>query len=251
MKDENRILDFFRNPFVFTGRTRLYHLLGTVVIESVIGVYDGLSEPLAGNASERSHFKDSGKREFLFIRTERAQLVGKLLGKHRHCSVNEIYRRAAAACLFIHHRARTDIMGHVRDMDTNLIVPVLKDTERKGVIKVLCIGRVYSECEYIPEIPALSYILGGYLVRNAVSRIRNLRFETIREGELRKDGMHFGVILARLSEHIHDVSVRGRLMSFPSVHHCGHLHSGTGLKFLTPLTVLGHFKHIVDCIYIL
>ena len=140
-------------------------------------------------------------------------------------------------------------MGHVRDMDTHLIVSVIKDTERKSIIKVLCIGRVYSECEYIPEIPALSYILSGYLVRNAVSRIRHLRFETVRKSELRKDGMHFGVILARLSEHIHDMSVRGRLMSFPAVHHCGHLHSGTGLKFLTSLTVLGHFIYIVDCIY--
>ena len=42
---------------MFTGWAGLNHPLGTIVIESVIRIYDGLAEPLSCNASKRRHFK--------------------------------------------------------------------------------------------------------------------------------------------------------------------------------------------------
>ena len=54
-------------------------------------------------------------------------------------------------------------MGHIRDMDTDLIITVIQLQERKRIIEVLRICRVNRKGQYITEIPSSCNILGSYL----------------------------------------------------------------------------------------
>ena len=58
--------------------------------------------------------------------------------------------------------------------------------------------------------------------------------------------MHLGVVLARLSEHVHDVAARRKLAARPVIHDSCHLHSRTDLQFLP--AVLSCDKQSVYCI---
>ena len=125
------------------------YLLGSLICEPVIGIDDRPAEPLGCNPSERSDFEYSRECELRLPRTERAQLVGKFLGQHRHSPVHEIYRSAPCLGLIVHDRARVDVMGDISDMDSHFVIAVVEGPEREGVIEVLGVSRVYSECEHI------------------------------------------------------------------------------------------------------
>ena len=125
------------------------YLLGSLICEPVIGIDDRPAEPLGCNPSERSDFEYSRECELRLPWTERAQLVGKFLGQHRHSPVHEIYRSAPCLGLIVHDRARVDVMGDISYMDSYFVIAVFEGSERKGVIEVLGVSRVYSECEHI------------------------------------------------------------------------------------------------------
>ena len=55
-------------------------------------------------------------------------------------------------------------MCHVGDMHSNLIVAVFKLAERQGIVKVLRICRVDSECQYVPEVFSFCKIRLGYFL---------------------------------------------------------------------------------------
>ena len=180
------------------------------------------------------------------MRTEGAELVAELLRKHRHSPVDQIYRSTTGLRLLIDHIARLHIMGDVSDMDSYFVISIFKLLERESVVKVLRISRVNRECQYITEVLSALKILSSNIFRYAVGCICDLRLETVWKGIFRKDSMHLGVVLARLSEHIDDMSARAHLMARPVIHDRSDLHARTGLQLLTSVSVLSELEHLMD-----
>ena len=101
-------------------------------------------------------------------------------------------------------------MRHIGDVYTDLNVAVLKLAVRESVIEVLGIGRVDSKCGHLTEIPALGYVLGGYLVRHGLGCGLHFRLKAVRQAVLGQDGVHLGVIGSGLAQHVHDAAYRSR-----------------------------------------
>ena len=109
-------------------------------------------------------------------------------------------------------------------MDSDLVVAVVQFLEGQCVVEVFRVRRVDGECQGVAEIPTTLEIFLCDLVRNLVGGVLHLRLEPVRQGIFGKDGVHFRVVLARHSEHIHDVTLRGRLTLVPSVDQSRHFH---------------------------
>ena len=149
---------FYRDTLVSSLRI-VYDLLSLLVCEPVVRIYDGLAEPLADDAAERSHLEDCRECELLLLRTERAELVAELLREHRHGPVHQVYRCAALLRFFVHNRPRLHIVSDIGDMHSYLVVAVFQHLERQGVVEVLCVSRVYGECQCLTEVPASLEVL--------------------------------------------------------------------------------------------
>ena len=122
-------------------------------------------------------------------------------------------------------------MRHIGDMDSNLVIAVIEDLERKCIVEVLRIGRVYRESKSVTEILSFCQVLSRYLIGNAVGRIGNLCLKPVRKCIFCKDCMHLRIVGTRFAEHIHDMAHRGRLVAVPMVNHSRHLHSLAGSQF--------------------
>ncbi len=116
-------------------------------------------------------------------------------------------------------------MGHIGDVDSDLVVTVVQFLERKRIVKVLGVRRVYRECQCVAEVSALLDVLFRDLVRDLVGGVLHLRLEPVRQGIFSENGMHLRVVLARHSEYIHDVAFRSRLALVPAVDQSRHFHS--------------------------
>ena len=114
-------------------------------------------------------------------------------------------------------------MGHIGDMHSDLYVAVLELAVREGIVEVLGVGRVNSEGGHLAEVPALGYVLGGYLVRYGLSSGLHLGLETVRQAVLGQDGVHLGVVGTRLAQHIYDAACRSRSLPRPVGHDDGGL----------------------------
>ena len=135
-------------------------------------------------------------------------------------------------------------------MDSYFIISIFKPTERKGIVEVLCVSRVDGECQYISEVTTSLKVLSCNLLRYPVGRIRHFRLKAVWKGILGKDRMHFGVVLARLSEHVDNMSARGHLASWPVVNDRSDLHSRTHLQLLTSVSILSELVHPMDGILV-
>ena len=98
------------------------------------------------------------------MRTQRTEFVAEFFGQHRHRPVDKIYRGSSLAGLFVHHIMRLYIMSHIGNMYSDLIVAVFKHLERKSIVKILCICRVNSKCQDIPEVASALEIFCSYLL---------------------------------------------------------------------------------------
>ena len=111
-------------------------------------------------------------------------------------------------------------------MHTHLVISVLEFPERQSIVEVLRILRVDSKGQCIPEILSALEVFFCDFVRYAVRSIFHLRLEPVWQTVFCQDGMHFGIIGTRLSEHIHKMSLWVRLSPVPTVHKHRNLESG-------------------------
>ena len=103
-------------------------------------------------------------------------------------------------------------------MHSHFVIAVRQSPEGKCIIEVLGIGRVNSESQDIPEILSVFQVGLFYLFGNLVRGILHLRLETVREVEFRKNCVHLGIVVPRLSEHIDYVATRTVVSPVPAVH---------------------------------
>ena len=113
-----------------------------------------------------------------------------------------------------------------------------------GVVEVLRVGRVYGESKGITEVLAALEVLGSDLVGNLVRGVLHLLGETVRETELREDGVHLGLVVPGHTEDVDDMALGAEVVFFPAVHDGGGLHAGLAAHLegllLVDLDVIWH-----------
>ena len=204
---------------------RLDDLLGLVIVETVVRIDDGAAVPLAVNLGVVVQLEYRRIAELVLVRTQRAELVAEVLRQHRHGAVHKIYRSGAVVGLLVDNVARLHIESDVGDMYSHLVAALTQLHERNGVVEVLGVGRVDGEGSDLAVVLALRNLRIGDGVGYLVGGLADLRFEAVRQLELRQDGVHLGVVLAGLSQHVHDLADGLHALAGPVGHHHGHLHS--------------------------
>ena len=102
---------------------------------------------------------------------------------------------------------------------------VVKDLVGNGIVEVLGVSRVYCKDTVLAQVLSAFQILCGnllwYLFRLSLHFSRKL----VRKTVFGQYGVHFRVVLARLSKHIHNLSDRSLAASREVLDQNGHLHS--------------------------
>ena len=97
-------------------------------------------------AAVRAEDHAHGERRPVFVRAQRAEVVGDALGQHRHDAVGEIDRIAALQRLAVERRARPHIGRDVgdgdRDDEAAAIVRIGVGRGMDGVVVILGVGRI-------------------------------------------------------------------------------------------------------------
>ena len=85
----------FENLFRKVALAGFDHSLSLFVAETAVGIDDSLAEPLFLNICVLVKFKNCRKTEFVLIGAKAAKIVAQSLGKHRHNTVDKVYRSGA------------------------------------------------------------------------------------------------------------------------------------------------------------
>ena len=117
-------------------------------------------------------------------------------------------------------------------MHAYFIIAVGKALNRKGVVEILGVRRVYGEGETLAEVLPALHLPASYGIRYLVRSFLDLPAEAVRQIELGEYGVHLSVIGTRLAQHITDMAARAYILPFPTVHEGCHLHSRLGSEFL-------------------
>ena len=204
---------------------RVDDLLGQLIGEPVVGGDHRPAEPGVDDLGHRGDLEDGGEGELLLVRTQGAELVGELFREHGHGAVHQVDGGAAGLGLDVHGSARFHVVGDVGDMDAHLEVAVVQLAEGQGVVVVLGVGRVDGEGEGLAEVLAAGAVLVGDFVGNGIRGVLHGLVELVRKAELRQDGVHFGVVLARHAQDVHDVADGAGFAARPLVHDGRDLHA--------------------------
>ena len=178
-------------------------VLGLLVGETVVGVDDGLAEPLFFYVGIGIELEEDGEGEPVFVGTEGAEVVAEPFREHGDGAVNEVDAGAAEVGFVVDGRAGTDEMGDVGDVDAHFVVAVRKRAEGEGVVEVFGIGWVDGEGGDGAEVAAVFEVFGGG-GGEGVGLSRYLLGEVEREVVFGEDGEHLDVVVAWAAEPFDD-----------------------------------------------
>ena len=145
-----------------------------------------------------------------------------MLRKHRNRAVHKINGSGSFHRLLVYRAVRLHIVRHVGYMHANLPVARLELADRQRVIEVLGVLRVDGECRHVAHVAALGELLGRQVVRNLVGGLFQRLRVRVRQSVLGKYGVHLGVVVAHIAEHINDFAYRAAVAHAP-LHY---LHNG-------------------------
>ena len=98
----------------------LYYFLYLVVTETVVTVDDSACNVELLHLGLFVHGKDYRIGKLVLVRTQRAKVVAKTLGKHWNGAVHKIYLCGTLECLLVYHAAFGNIVRHIGNVDTHL-----------------------------------------------------------------------------------------------------------------------------------
>ena len=146
--------------------------------------------------------EDNAITEFLFIRTQGADEVTETFRQHRNGTVDEVDARRAVVGFLVDSGTFFHIMAHIGDMHTDLPKSAVELADGERIIEVLGILGIDGAGEDIAEILTAGNLLLGDGGIDLLSSILHILGILIRQVVLREDGMHLGIVLAGLSQHI-------------------------------------------------
>ncbi len=207
------------------ARALVEHLLRVFVGEALVGVDDRLAEPLVEDIRFVVEREDGGDGETVFFRLERTEVVGKDLGKHRDCAINEIDARGALGGFCIERGAGLHEERDVGDVDADLYVSIGKLPYRERVVEVFCVERVDRAGANLSKVSAriardprrrfFRKYRGAALLQSL--RIRDdTRREVRREPLAERERAHLGLVDARLADNLFDSTERVFLVRIPA-----------------------------------
>ena len=180
----------------------LNHILGFLISEAAVAAYDGACYVRFNDAGLGVHLENHREGEFVLVGTQRADAVGKMFGKHRHHSVDKIYRGGALAGLAVDDGVGLHIVCHISDVHAHLDIAVGKAAQRQGVVEVLGVLWVDGESGYVAHVLAGGHDLGGDSGVDFIGGAGHSLGIFVRQAELGKYGMDFGIVLAGASEYV-------------------------------------------------
>ena len=98
------------------------------------------------------------------------------------------------------------VMRYVGDMYADLVVPVFQPADRERVVEILRIGRIDRECRHAAHVASRGDLLVGDRFGNFLSFFLDLLGIAVRQIEFGENRMHLGIVVARLAEHVDDLS---------------------------------------------
>ena len=129
-------------------------ILGLAVGQTMVGADDCSANLVANDLCLLVHFEDNRHAEFIFVRSETTELVAELFGQHGDNSIHEIDAGSTLVCLIIEGCKLVDIVGHICDVDTNLVVACIENLEGNSIVEILCFVWVNGESECITHVAA-------------------------------------------------------------------------------------------------
>src|SRR6185437_761311 len=131
------------------------------VRHAVSGADDAFSKVIADDFSLAVKLHDAGEDETVKVGAERANISREFEREHGHGAVREINRGAARAGFFVDGGAVFDILGHVCDVDLQLIVAAGQSSDENGVVKVASGFAINGDDGEIAEVAATGDFLWG------------------------------------------------------------------------------------------
>ena len=178
------------------------HLLRLLIGEAAVGIDYRAAEPLVVELELLVENEDRREAETLFVGPQRAKFVAEPFGQHRHRAIDQIDRCAAGFGFGIDDRARTHIVRDIGDVNADLPQSLSGLADRQRIVEILGIGRIDRKGRHGAEVAPFGIVLLRDCLRNGVGGRLDLRFKTVGEIVFGQYGMHLGVVLARLAQHI-------------------------------------------------
>lgn len=98
---------------------------------------DGLAEPLVQYFPLRVEREDDRECKSIFSRDKTAQLLAEGRRKHGDTALHEIHAGGALASIPVQSRVRLDEEGYVGDVNTDFVVAIFGDLDRKSIVEIL------------------------------------------------------------------------------------------------------------------
>lgn len=107
---------------------------------------NGLTEPLLQDFAVVVHSEDDGESETILAWNKTAKLLTESRGKHWHSALDKVDTGGTLASITIQGSVRLDEVGHIGDVNTDIIGAILVVFDRDGIVNVL--GRFGIDGEY-------------------------------------------------------------------------------------------------------
>src|SRR5258708_1104468 len=189
-------------------------LLDLFVGEAVVGMDDGLADPMVFHFSFGVHLENGGEREFVLMGAQGTELVGDPFRQHGVDTVREVYGSGPGIGFFIQGCLGLHVMAYIGDMHADLQVAILESADGNCVIEVFCVYRVDGEGDDAADIFALLYFGGSDQVGQSFGLFCYAFREEEGEAVLQEDLFHGAVVLVAFVEDLYDLSLRF-LIFFP------------------------------------
>ena len=136
------------------------YFLDFIIRESMFALDERFIDSGMKHFSGRIKLHGDTKRRLGASWMEGTEIVGKMLRKHGNNFIRRIYAGSPMVCLAIERGIFCDILGYIRDMDSEFVVSVWELLDGYGIIEVFCIRSVDRDNPFVPEVHSSG---SGYL----------------------------------------------------------------------------------------
>ena len=179
---------------------RVGHALG--------GTNHAFADFIAENFSAMVDLHHAGKHEPVEMRTQAANIGGKLERQHGDGAVGKVNAGAAQAGFLIECRARRDILGHVGDVDLQLKIAVFRFANCDRVVEVARRFAVDGDDRQIAEILAMVEFPGRNDGRNGLCLFERGGREMVRQMKFTNRDFDIDAEVIFAADNFNDSSLR-------------------------------------------
>ena len=184
----------------------LQYLLHLLVGEASVAAYDGVCQvPVLylGLLVER---KDDAVSQLVLVGTQRADVVAEPLGQHGNGAIDQIHAGGALECFAVDDGSFGHVVAHVGDVYAHLPQSAVERTDAQRVVEVLGITRVNGEGHHLTHVLTLGQLLCTDARKQLVGSLLYGCGVLVGQSVLCQDGVHLGIVLARLAQDIDDMA---------------------------------------------